>query len=169
MDSEKLLWRTKDLIAGNRIGYSFVWVAVFLFILGPFLVTRPDLLPHTLITAAISGLLMGVGLFLQDKREGKAEYFFLKKLMELEELYGAPLNFSDWGEARTSIKWELVNRVKDVLIAQDIDDHELAKATKDSFKDLLGFLANFSQLSVYGQKEGPYFEQAKIMLTSRKR
>jgi len=170
MDFGKLLWRTKDLIVGNRIGYSFVWISVFLFILGPFLVTtRPDPLPYVLIVAAVSGLLMGVGLFLQGKRSGKVEYFFLKRLMELEELYGAPLNFYNWEEAQASIKWELVNRAKNVLIARNIDNQELAKAAKNSFKELLGFLVNFSGLSMHGQKEGPYFKQAEIMLDSTKR
>jgi len=94
---------------------------------------------------------------------------FLEKMLELQDAKGGPLDFSDWGELKKAIHWELVGRVSDVLFQETTRgrDSQHAEAARVAFKSLLALCANnFKDLTENGKDERPYFKIAFDLASS---
>ena len=174
---EKLIQLAKSFIRGNKIGYRMVWIAFLAMIImeipGCLVLAyrlygsspSPNEILIIFWILAITLLVIMFGTLMQEARHGTIERSFLHRMLDLQEAYGGPLDFSNWGWVKRDLESELVIRASNVLSIEDNRVkrwEEFKQAAHSSFKSFLGLCQNFENLA--DPFEGPYYDKARVLL-----
>ena len=180
LSPEELVKRVRTLINQNIMGHLMIILGCGVFVLLGLLCigtwwsrgwnleafsTREILLWFWVLAG--SGFIAIGGTLYQGQHLGETtEHYFLCRLWELQRVYGAPLDFSNWENTKYIINWELTMKASNILAAEDSKMEgwqEFKKTAQSKHKALLGVCANFKHLTINGQDEEPYYKKARAM------